>query len=78
MNYSNLLCAVSAILVGIAAINWGLYAYNPNYNLVEKIFDKNSNMSKIIYALITIAGIIVICCQIKWIRKKSFTEKINN
>lgn len=75
MNYSNLLCAISALIAAIGALNWGLYAYNHDYNLVDKVFKKDSVLSKVVYALIAVCGVIVICCQIKWIRKKSFTQE---
>lgn len=45
------------LLIVIGAINWGLIAINPDWNLVTMIFGVGSMMTTIIYALVGIAGL---------------------
>ena len=56
------------ILVIIGAVNWGLIGFF-EFNLVEVLFgDLNSALSRVIYALVGIAGLYAI----------SFLGRINN
>ncbi|MCT8977977.1 DUF378 domain-containing protein [Clostridium sp. CX1] len=48
--------AIALILVVIGAINWGLIGFF-NFNLVDSIFGTMSAFSRIIYALVGIAGL---------------------
>ena len=50
------LAAIALILVIIGALNWGLVGVL-NYNLVSALFGENSKASKVIYALVGIAGL---------------------
>lgn len=47
---------IALILVIIGAINWGLVGFF-NFNLVDTIFGVMSVVSRIIYALVGIAGL---------------------
>lgn len=47
---------ISLILVAIGAINWGLIGFF-DFNLVDAIFGDMSWVSRIIYALVGIAGL---------------------
>lgn len=47
---------VAWILVVIGAINWGLVGFF-NWNLVDAIFGAGSIVSRIIYALVGLAGL---------------------
>jgi hypothetical protein len=47
---------VAWILVVIGAINWGLVGFF-NWNLVDAIFGAGSVVSRIIYALVGLAGL---------------------
>jgi uncharacterized protein len=48
---------IALILTIIGAINWGLIGFF-GFNLVESIFGDNSALSRIIYGLVGIAGLI--------------------
>ena len=50
------LAAIALILVIIGALNWGFVGVM-NYNLVSALFGENSKASKVIYALVGIAGV---------------------
>lgn len=53
------LITIALILVVIGALNWGLVGFF-NFNLVSAIFGERSAVSKIIYALVGIAGVYTI------------------
>lgn len=53
------LITIALILVIIGAINWGLVGFF-NFNLVSAIFGEKSAVSKVIYALVGIAGVYTI------------------
>ncbi len=58
----HILQKISLLIVIIGALNWGLIGIF-NFNLVAFIFDNISVVvSRIIYALVGIAGIISISC----------------
>jgi uncharacterized protein len=48
---------IALILTIIGAINWGLIGFF-GFNLVEAIFGDNSALSRIIYGLVGITGLI--------------------
>ena len=50
------LAAIALILVIIGALNWGLVGFF-NYNLVSALFGENSKFSKVVYAIVGIAGV---------------------
>lgn len=47
---------ISLILVVIGAINWGLIGFF-GFNLVDSLFGTMSSFSRIVYALVGIAGL---------------------
>jgi len=53
------LIGIALILVVIGALNWGLVGFF-SFNLVSAIFGEKSAASRIIYALVGIAGIYTI------------------
>lgn len=53
------LVTIALILVIIGALNWGLIGLF-NFNLVSAIFGERSTASKVIYALVGIAGLYTI------------------
>jgi uncharacterized protein len=53
------LITIALILVIIGAINWGLVGFF-NFNLVSAIFGDRSALSRIIYALVGLAGLYTI------------------
>lgn len=58
----HILQKISLVVVIIGALNWGLVGIF-NFNLVAFIFDNISvAISRIIYALVGVAGIICISC----------------
>ena len=57
---------IALILVIIGAINWGLIGFF-NFNLVDTLFGVMSIISRIIYALVGVAGL--------WSIKLLFAEK---
>lgn len=60
----NLLDKISIIIVLIGAINWGIVGLF-NYDFIASIFQSGSLISRIIYTLIGLCGIIVIITIIK-------------
>ena len=48
---------IALVLTIIGALNWGLIGFF-DFNLVTALFDANNVVSRIIYSLIAIAGII--------------------
>lgn len=52
----SVLITIALILVVIGALNWGLVGFF-NFNLVSAIFGERSAASKVIYALVGIAGL---------------------
>ena len=53
------LITITLILVIIGALNWGLVGFF-NFNLVSAIFGDKSAISKVVYALVGIAGLYTI------------------
>ncbi|MBC2579533.1 DUF378 domain-containing protein [Clostridium sp. DJ247] len=47
---------IALLLVVIGAINWGLIGFF-NFNLVDSLFGTMSTFSRIVYALVGIAGL---------------------
>jgi uncharacterized membrane protein YuzA (DUF378 family) len=54
--YMKTLDYIALILVAIGAINWGLIGFF-DFNLVRAIFGEMTVVSRIIYALVGIAGL---------------------
>lgn len=54
-----ILYKVFLVLVIIGAINWGLIGLL-DFNLVESIFEAGSIMTKVIYSLVGISGLVCI------------------
>ncbi len=50
------LITIALILVIIGALNWGLIGFF-NFNLVSAIFGERSAVSKVVYAIVGIAGL---------------------
>jgi uncharacterized membrane protein YuzA (DUF378 family) len=48
--------AVAAVLVTIGAVNWGLVGAS-RVSLVDRIFGRDSSISRIIYGLVGVAGL---------------------
>ena len=58
MNKSGcIVCKIIGALVIIGALNWGLVGVL-QFNLVEQIFGSGSALTRVIYALVGLAGII--------------------
>ena len=53
------LITIAMILVVIGALNWGLVGFF-NFNLVSAIFGEKSALSRIVFALVGIAGLYAI------------------
>ena len=60
----NILCIISLILVIVGALNWGIVAINPDYNLVEKISMKNKTVERVIYGLVALGGLTLVIMMI--------------
>ena len=61
-----LVCKVVGVLVIVGAINWGLIGFC-QYNLVGHLLGETSMISRVIYSLVGIAGVVKIiscfkCC----------------
>ena len=65
MAEKNTLGMVAGILAAIGAINWGLFAWNPAYNLVQLIFGTIAPLATIVYALIALSGLYVLYMAVK-------------
>lgn len=63
MNSEKVICLISLVLVIVGALNWGLHAFD--LNVVESLDNLASgllgqgNLSKIVYILVAVAGIVV-------------------
>ena len=60
----NWLDVTALVLVVIGALNWGLVGFF-NYNLVGAIFGDATLMSRIVYALVGLAGLVTIRTAVK-------------
>lgn len=54
-----LLLRIAFILVIIGALNWGLVGFF-RYDLVAAVFGERSAVSRVIYALVGIAGVVML------------------
>lgn len=50
---------IALVLVIVGAINWGLIGFF-NYDLVSSIFGENSLISRVIFALVGLSGLVCI------------------
>ncbi len=58
MNRLNAVDWIALVLVIIGAINWGLIGFF-DFNLVTELFGVDSALTKTIYALVGIAGVVL-------------------
>jgi hypothetical protein len=68
VNKLKTLDTIALILVIIGGLNWGLYSFGPQYNVVEMIFGI-SVVSNIIYLLVGISAVYLIFVMNKLARK---------
>ena len=61
----NTIGMVAGVIAAIGAINWGLFAINPMYNIVKLIFGTVPVLETIIYIIIAICGIYVLVMAFK-------------
>jgi len=59
---------VALILVIIGALNWGLVGLF-DFNLVASIFGAGSVLSRIIYVLVAVAGIVIASASISMVHR---------
>ena len=52
-----LICKLVTVIVSIGAINWGLMAFF-QLDLVERIFGSMTGVSKVVYGVIGVAGLV--------------------
>ena len=57
-------------LIVIGALNWGLYAINPQFDLVALIFGGYSPLSRAVYGIVGIAGAYAIAVALKLLNNK--------
>ncbi len=57
-------CKIAGIFVVIGAINWGLTGVF-HFNLVETLFGEGSAFTRVIYALVGIAGVMFLVSYFK-------------
>jgi len=72
MNLTHLVCLICAILASVGAINWLAVAYG--YNLVESLTGKGTDLTKLVYVLVGVAGVITLGCQVKWALMPGFNK----
>lgn len=53
----NIITKAASALVIIGALNWGLVAVSPDYNLVEMLFGGFDPADRIIYGLVGLSGL---------------------
>ena len=58
------ICKLVGLLVGIGGINWGLVGVW-NVNLVDNLLGAGSTASRIVYALVGLAGILALLSVVK-------------
>ena len=57
MNKLTVVDMIALVLVIIGGLNWGLYAFGPQYNLVERLLGAWPILAQLVYLLIGIAAI---------------------
>lgn len=62
------LYSISLILTVIGAINWGLVGV-AHFDLVAYLFGTMSSVTRVVYALVGIAGVIVLASMSGWAKK---------
>ena len=68
VNELSVLDKIALVLVIIGGLNWGIYAFGSQYNLVEMIFGI-SIISNIVYLLVGLSAIYVAAVMMKFARK---------
>ena len=51
---------VAFILVVIGALNWGLVAINPEYDVVSAILGSGTTLARIVFGLVGLSGVITL------------------
>lgn len=62
--YKCIVCKVVAVLAGVGALNWGLYAFL-GVDIVAKILGDMTLPAKVIYGLVGISGLLTLIMMIK-------------
>lgn len=57
------------VLTTIGALNWGLVAMNPSWDLVAMLLGAGSMLARVVYGLVGIAGLYSVWTAIKLIKK---------
>jgi len=56
---------IALVLVIIGGLNWGFFAIDPSWNLVELIFGAIPILAKIVYALVALSAVYMIYMAFK-------------
>lgn len=51
------LCKLSFVLMVIGALNWGLVAIDPTWNVVELLLGQWPVVARVVYGLVGLAGV---------------------
>lgn len=73
-DYTHYLFLLAGVVAAIGAINWLLVA-QADFNLVEALTGKGTDMTKIVYTLVGICGIISIVSHYMWVSSPKFGKK---
>ena len=69
MNKLTVLDKIAFVLVLIGGLNWGLYAFGPQYNLVDMLLGAWPFLAQIVYLLVGIAAVYLAVVMNKFARK---------
>jgi uncharacterized membrane protein YuzA (DUF378 family) len=52
-------------LVLVGALNWGVHAVNPDFNVVKLLSMKNEMVEKSVYGLVALAAVVVVVQMVR-------------
>lgn len=63
-NVTQVFFIIFLVFLVVGGLNWGLYAIDPSYNLVDMLFGSGSILAKLVYAVVAISAIAVVALSI--------------
>ncbi len=58
---------ITALLLWIGGINWGLVALNPSWNVVDMLLGAGSTAARVVYGLVGVSALLMLaackCCM---------------
>ncbi len=57
MKNGSVICKLACVLVTVGALNWGLIAINPEWNVVNMLLGSWPVVERVVYGLVGLAGV---------------------